>query len=153
MLEQGERRRLARAAEKDLAALAKRQATLNRRQNTRTDAGLALKADTTSLDALGVRVGITEADVAALQAADVAHGGRLDAVEAALPLKAATADVDAALALKADASALAAKLEWTTAPASAAATGTAGQIAYESGFLYLCVATDTWQRVAVATWP
>ncbi len=44
------------------------------------------------------------------------------------------------------------KLEWTTVPASAAATGTAGQIAYESGWLYVCVATDTWERVALATW-
>ncbi len=44
------------------------------------------------------------------------------------------------------------KLEWTTVPASATATGTAGQIAYESGWLYVCVATDTWERVALATW-
>lgn len=40
----------------------------------------------------------------------------------------------------------------TSVPASASATGTAGQIAYASGFLYICVATDTWQRVAIATW-
>jgi hypothetical protein len=45
------------------------------------------------------------------------------------------------------------KLEWTTVPASAAATGAAGQLAYEAGFLYVCVAADTWQRVAIATWP
>ena len=44
------------------------------------------------------------------------------------------------------------KLQWTTVPASASATGTAGQIAYQSGFLYICVATDTWQRIAIATW-
>ena len=40
----------------------------------------------------------------------------------------------------------------SSAPASASATGTPGQIAYESGQLYVCVATDTWQRVAIATW-
>lgn len=39
-----------------------------------------------------------------------------------------------------------------SAPASASATGTAGQIAYDSGFLYICTATNTWKRVAIATW-
>jgi hypothetical protein len=43
-------------------------------------------------------------------------------------------------------------LSWTTVPASAIATGTAGQLAYASGWLYVCVATNTWQRVAIATW-
>jgi len=37
-------------------------------------------------------------------------------------------------------------------PASAAAAGVAGQVAYESGFLYICVATNTWERVAIAAW-
>jgi hypothetical protein len=36
-------------------------------------------------------------------------------------------------------------------PATAASTGRAGQIAYGGGFLYVCVATNTWQRVAIAT--
>ena len=40
----------------------------------------------------------------------------------------------------------------SSVPASAAATGIAGQLAYESGWLYVCVATNTWQRVAIATW-
>ena len=40
-----------------------------------------------------------------------------------------------------------------TAPGSASATGTTGQIAVASGFLYVCVATDTWERVVIATWP
>lgn len=39
------------------------------------------------------------------------------------------------------------------APAAADSTGVAGTFAYESGFFYVCVATDTWQRVAIATWP
>ena len=39
-----------------------------------------------------------------------------------------------------------------TAPATATSAGTKGQIAYASGFLYVCVATNTWQRVAIATW-
>lgn len=40
----------------------------------------------------------------------------------------------------------------SSVPANASATGTAGEIAYASGFLYICVATNTWQRVAIATW-
>lgn len=40
----------------------------------------------------------------------------------------------------------------TQTPASAAATGTAGDIAWDSGFLYVCTATNTWKRVAIATW-
>ncbi len=41
----------------------------------------------------------------------------------------------------------------TAVPATAGAAGTKGQIRYESGFLYVCVATNTWERVATATWP
>ncbi len=40
----------------------------------------------------------------------------------------------------------------SAAPASASATGVAGTITWEAGFLYVCVATDTWQRVVIATW-
>jgi hypothetical protein len=49
-------------------------------------------------------------------------------------------------------SAIGERLIWVDAPASAGATGTAGQIAYASGYLYVCVATDTWQRAALSTW-
>lgn len=37
-------------------------------------------------------------------------------------------------------------------PATASAAGVAGTIAWEPGFLYVCVATNTWERVATATW-
>jgi hypothetical protein len=37
-------------------------------------------------------------------------------------------------------------------PASAAATGTAGTIAWDSSYIYVCTATNTWKRVAIATW-
>lgn len=37
-------------------------------------------------------------------------------------------------------------------PASASAAGTANTITYDSGFIYVCVATNTWKRVAIATW-
>jgi hypothetical protein len=37
-------------------------------------------------------------------------------------------------------------------PASASATGTTGQIAWDASFVYVCTATDTWKRAALATW-
>jgi hypothetical protein len=37
-------------------------------------------------------------------------------------------------------------------PATATSSGTAGQIAYDTSFLYVCVATNTWRRVAIGTW-
>lgn len=40
-----------------------------------------------------------------------------------------------------------------TAPASAAATGTAGDIRYDADYIYICTATNTWKRAALATWP
>lgn len=145
MLKQGERRKIARVAEQAAAEARRRQAHRDRQQNVDTDTALDLKADQTALDALDLRVDAeealtitfdgrldtAEANITTLGAADTALDGRLDTVEAALP----------------------AKLAWASVPASAASVGTAGQIAYESGFVYVCVATDTWQRVALATWP
>lgn len=40
-----------------------------------------------------------------------------------------------------------------TAPASASDTGTAGEIRWTSTHVYLCVATNTWVRAALSTWP
>lgn len=37
-------------------------------------------------------------------------------------------------------------------PASAGAPGTAGDICWDSSYIYVCVATDTWKRTAIATW-
>lgn len=37
-------------------------------------------------------------------------------------------------------------------PASASAAGRAGQIAYDSGYVYVCTATDTWKRAALSAW-
>tara|TARA_R100000808_G_scaffold23247_1_gene51382 strand:- start:1865 stop:2431 length:567 start_codon:yes stop_codon:yes gene_type:complete len=39
-----------------------------------------------------------------------------------------------------------------TAPASASATGTVGEIRWTDGYVYLCTATDTWLRAALTTW-
>lgn len=38
------------------------------------------------------------------------------------------------------------------APASASDTGVTGQVAWDTDYFYICTATDTWKRVAVATW-
>jgi hypothetical protein len=44
-------------------------------------------------------------------------------------------------------------LSWSAVPASATATGTAGQIAYDaSGNFYVATATNTWKRASLATW-
>lgn len=37
-------------------------------------------------------------------------------------------------------------------PLNTPAAGTAGDVAWSSGFIYICVATDTWQRVAMSVW-
>ena len=37
-------------------------------------------------------------------------------------------------------------------PASAAASGVADTIARDANFIYVCTATNTWKRVAIATW-
>lgn len=37
-------------------------------------------------------------------------------------------------------------------PASASATGTTGQIAWDASYIYVCTATNTWRRVAHGTW-
>ena len=40
----------------------------------------------------------------------------------------------------------------TKTPASAAATGTTGDIAWDADYIYVCTATDTWKRAAISTW-
>ena len=44
------------------------------------------------------------------------------------------------------------KVSYTAVPASATATGTKGDIAYDSGYMYVCTATNTWKRTALTTW-
>jgi len=45
-------------------------------------------------------------------------------------------------------------LKVTTArtPASATATGTAGEVCWDSSYVYVCVATNTWKRSPLTTW-
>jgi hypothetical protein len=37
-------------------------------------------------------------------------------------------------------------------PASASASGNAGEICWDANYIYVCTATNTWKRVAIATW-
>lgn len=37
-------------------------------------------------------------------------------------------------------------------PATTTSTGKPGQIAYDSSYLYVCTAADTWRRTALSTW-
>ena len=37
-------------------------------------------------------------------------------------------------------------------PSSASDTGTAGEICWDSSYIYVCTATDTWKRAALSTW-
>ena len=39
-----------------------------------------------------------------------------------------------------------------SAPASATSTGSAGTIAYDANYVYICIATNTWKRVAISSW-
>jgi hypothetical protein len=39
-----------------------------------------------------------------------------------------------------------------TAPANATATGTAGDVRYDTDYVYICTATNTWKRAALTTW-
>lgn len=41
---------------------------------------------------------------------------------------------------------------WVGVPATATSTGTAGQVAKDSSYLYVCVATNSWKRVGLSTW-
>ena len=40
----------------------------------------------------------------------------------------------------------------SSTPASASATGTTGQIAWDTSYIYVCTGTNTWKRAAIATW-
>lgn len=44
------------------------------------------------------------------------------------------------------------RVDTSKTPSSASDTGTTGEIAWDSNYLYVCTATDTWKRVAISTW-
>jgi len=43
-------------------------------------------------------------------------------------------------------------LQGVKTPANAGDTGTLGDICWDSNYIYICTATDTWKRVAISTW-
>lgn len=43
-------------------------------------------------------------------------------------------------------------LSWSSVPASATSTGTAGQIAYDGSYFYVATASNTWRRAAFTAW-
>mgnify|MGYP003678152667 CR=1 FL=1 len=43
-------------------------------------------------------------------------------------------------------------LATTSTPASASATGVTGSITWDASYVYVCTATNTWKRTAIATW-
>jgi hypothetical protein len=40
----------------------------------------------------------------------------------------------------------------SSTPSSAGDTGAAGEIRWDANYIYICIATDTWKRVAISTW-
>lgn len=42
--------------------------------------------------------------------------------------------------------------KWSSAPANSSANGTVGQIAYDSSYMYICVANNTWKRVSLGSY-
>ncbi len=44
------------------------------------------------------------------------------------------------------------RLENPKTPSAASATGVIGEISWDTSYIYICVATNTWKRVAITTW-
>ena len=44
------------------------------------------------------------------------------------------------------------RLRTARTPASATATGTAGEICWDANYIYVCTATNTWRRTALSSW-
>lgn len=42
------------------------------------------------------------------------------------------------------------QVNWQPVPATATDPGTPGMIAYDTGFIYICVQTNVWRRVAIS---
>ena len=51
-----------------------------------------------------------------------------------------------------DAASNALRISNSQTPASASAIGTTGTIAWDGSYIYVCTATNTWKRAAIATW-
>ena len=42
--------------------------------------------------------------------------------------------------------------EWSDVPFTSTSTGTAGDMAYDNSYIYVCIATDTWRRAPLNDW-
>ena len=51
-----------------------------------------------------------------------------------------------------DISGSAIRLRDSNTPANASSPGAQGEIRWDANYIYICVATDTWKRVAIGTW-
>lgn len=93
-----------------------------------------------ALDAAQARKRV-EQDIAVLTKSDVGLGNVDNTSDANKPVSSAQQ------------TALNGKLNtWVSVPATAASTGTAGQLAYDASWLYVCTAANTWRRTALAIW-
>ena len=61
-------------------------------------------------------------------------------------------DSDWGVALNAALTALDTRWSPVAVPATATSTGAVGQFAYSTTYFYICVATNTWRRVAISSW-
>ena len=44
------------------------------------------------------------------------------------------------------------RVKTTTAPASASSNGVAGEVRFDSSYVYVCTANNTWKRATISTW-
>lgn len=44
------------------------------------------------------------------------------------------------------------RIATTRTPASASATGSTGEICWDSDYIYICVSTNSWKRMAISSW-
>jgi hypothetical protein len=70
----------------------------------------------------------------------------------ALTIARASSNATFAGTVIANASSNAFRITTAQTPASAGATGTAGTICWDTSYIYVCTATNTWKRVAISTW-
>ena len=95
--------------------------------------------------AAGTFTNVTATGTVTVATADI-NGGAIDGAN----IGAATPGAGTFSALKANAD----HIIITTAqtPSSASAAGTQGEVAWDAYYLYVCIATNTWKRVALASW-
>jgi hypothetical protein len=59
---------------------------------------------------------------------------------------------DPAIGVTLDISGSAMRLRNSSTPANAGSVGVQGEIRWDANYIYVCIATDTWKRVAIGTW-